>query len=329
MLKSSPFIKSNEFKNNGLKESSTNIETKKLMKPLIKIILLLCAICTGASCEYKITKDVPPLLDDKESDSTEWSYLEGEVLPQKTLPCFQGAYYRKAVSSTDYWIGIEGTVVLPQIQFDEDRKNPNKAKQYLDNPSIYIGGKMDGQETDIGLTWEVIRDENNNVSEERLAFRPFLRRTSHKSGQASLYTNAPAEKEFYWYPGDEVEMRIEVIEEGVLKFEIHGQGKSYETTFEAAGYGFDVKGEFKRVNAIDQVANEGKPAQATATVVSNSKWHGVNLIRQEKGETLTVPMHNGRFTSMLCPEEKFFKTEQNASDQQDGSEAITISGKGF
>lgn len=86
-------------------------------------------------------------------------------------PCFQGAYYRKAVSSKDVWLGIGGTVVLPEIIFDENRKNPAKPGQYLDNPSVYLGGNMGGQETDIGLTWEVVK-ENGVVSPGKKSFSP-------------------------------------------------------------------------------------------------------------------------------------------------------------
>ena len=130
------------------------------------------------------------------------TYFKDEIKPQASVACFAGAYYHKAVTSKDLWLGIGGTIKLPTATFDEDRKNPSKPGQYLDNPSIYLGGNMGGQETDIGLTWEVVKDEQGNISAERKAFRPFMRRTSHSSGQASNYSNAPAQKEYYWYPGE-------------------------------------------------------------------------------------------------------------------------------
>lgn len=52
-----------------------------------------------------------------------------------------------------------------------------------------------------------------------------------------------------------------------MKFIVEGAGKRFETDYECAGYKQGNIGEFKRVNAIDQVANEGKPAQATGTIV--------------------------------------------------------------
>ena len=74
-----------------------------------------------------------------ESDSGEKSknqdpvntFFDNERLPIEQS-CFQGAYYRKAVSGKDVWLGIGGTVVLPEIIFDENRKNPNKPGQYLE-----------------------------------------------------------------------------------------------------------------------------------------------------------------------------------------------------
>lgn len=249
-----------------------------------------------------------------------------EVLPAATSPCFAGAYYRKAMSSNDVWLGIEGTVTLPTVIFDPSRVNPAKPGQYLDNPSIYLGGTSGGQETDIGLTWEVIKDENGNVSADRKAFRPFLRRSGHTaSGQASLYANAPAQKEYYWYPGDVVTMSIQVAEKGKLKFVIEGEGKKYESVFDAAGYAPNTAAVYKRVNAIDQVANEGKPAQATKTRVSGAKWSSVYLLRSYMGQTVKAPMHKRRYTDMRCPAERHFVTDAIGDL---GGEAINIDGAG-
>ncbi|HMR18630.1 MAG TPA: hypothetical protein PKA53_04980 [Sphingobacterium sp.] len=279
------------------------------------------------ACGNKSTPPPPVFPDPKGPDGGE--YFENEVKPTLSKPCFQGAYYRKVVSSVDNWVGIKGEFTLPIIQFDEDRKNPNKPGQYLDNPSVYMGGNMDGQETDIGLTWEVIRHANGDISTERLAFRPFLRRTGHKSGQQSLYQNAPAEAGYYWYPGEKVFMSLEIVGDGLLKFVIQGAGKSYETTFECAGYTLNRKGEFKRVNAIDQVSNEGKPAQATKASVSNSKWLYTTLIRMEKGGKVDAPMHTGRYSPMACPLVKHFSLIQSDEEKKVGAETINISGAGY
>ncbi|MCS2951608.1 hypothetical protein NXX54_26070 [Bacteroides sp. BFG-638] len=41
-------------------------------------------------------------------------------------------------------------------------KNTKKPGQFLDNPSVYLGGNMGDQETDFGLAWEVIREKMVN-----------------------------------------------------------------------------------------------------------------------------------------------------------------------
>lgn len=255
------------------------------------------------------------------------NFFVDEVKPS-FQKCFDGAYYRKAVSSKDCWLGICGTVVLPAIEFDKNRKNPNKPGQFLDNPSVYLGGNMGGQETDIGLTWEVVK-ENGIVSQERKAFRPFMRRTKHISGQSADYSNAPAESKYYWYPGEEVTISLQIINDYHLKFIVEGEGKRFETDYDCAGYKKGNIGEFKRVNAIDQVANEGKPAQATQTLVKNSRWKNTYLYRFVDNEVLKVPMHGGRFTDMRCPDLMFFKIESSEEDSKYGAETISINGKGF
>ncbi|GGH13194.1 hypothetical protein FAZ19_08605 [Sphingobacterium alkalisoli] len=257
------------------------------------------------------------------------AHFPHEVRPVASKPCFEGAYYRKLVSSVDTWVGISGTVVLPQLSFDETRINPKNSAQYLDNPSIYLGGLMGGQETDIGLSWEVIRDKQGQVSKARMAFRPFLRRTGHQSGQQAVFLNAPAKEEFYWYPGEEVFMSLKTIAKGQVEFIVKGAGKQYKTTFACAGYALDTKGEFKRVNAIDQMGNEGKPVQVTKTKVSGGKWLGTDLLRMENGNILKVPFHSGRYTEMNCPTTAFFLVIVSDREKARGAEEITINGSGY
>lgn len=288
----------------------------------ISLYVLITFSLLSCSSKNKIGQ---PLSNEELVDKS-FVFLTNEIKPVKESPCFQGAYYRKAMSSKDSWIGIKGEVVLPKLNFDSDRMNPTKPKQFLDVSSIYLGGNMDGQETDIGLAWEIIRDEKGVVSQERMAFRPFLRRTDHKSGQKNVYINGPAVKEYYWYPGEKVIMSVEVINDGELLFRIEGAGKKYETIFECAGYTLNGIGDFKRVNAIDQMGNEGKAAQPTKTSVVDAKWNYTTLIRMEAGKRIEVPMHNGRFTSMVCPDSKFFNTKQSSEEQLIGAETISIIG---
>lgn len=255
------------------------------------------------------------------------TFFPGEVKPAANSACFPGAYYRKVVSSQDKWSGIGGKVVLPTIVFDEDRKNPNKTGQYLDNPSVYLGGTMGGQETDIGMTWEVVKDDNGNVSQARKAFRPFLRRTGYTpTGQASGYENAPAESRYYWYPGEEITISLQIVDNGKLHFTVEGAGKKFECDYTADGYRMNSIGVFKRVNAIDQVANEGKPAQNTKTRVEGSVWKETWLYRIYKSEIVKAPVHNGRFTDMRCPASAYFNITASDAELKVGAEHITIDG---
>ena len=254
--------------------------------------------------------------------------IVNEVLPLAEKPCFEGAYYRKLVSSHDYWRGIEGTVVLPRIEFDQQRVHTKKPGQYLDNPSIYLGGSMGNQETDIGMAWEVIKEDNGQVSKERKAFRPFLRRTGHESGQLAVFENAPANKAYYWYPGEEIKMSLVLVADKKVRFVVEGAGKKFEREFDCDGYLLKDVGEFKRVNAIDQVGNEGKPVQATKTKVVNAEWKSTNLYRLLDGKLTAVPFKRTRYTEMMCPADKYFEVNASKVQAAAGAESLTINGAG-
>lgn len=274
------------------------------------------------SCSNEATAPVQPVKKKSLEEQIQTGFID-EVLPAASSPCFQGAYYRKAMSSQDYWLGIKGEFVVPTLIDDPSRVNPAKPAQYLDNASIYLGGTSDGQETDIGFTWEVIKDDNGVVSADRRAFRPFLRRTAYKSEQAALYKNAPAEKRYYWYPGETVTMSVQVINPKKILFVVDGAGKHYEEEFDAAGYQPGFKAVFKRVNAIDQVSNEGKPVQPTRAKVLGGKWNKVVLFRKVDGQIHEVPMNTKRFTDMRCPNSANFSIAKIATDD---SEAVDIFG---
>ena len=145
----------------------------------------------------------------------------------------------------------------------------------------------------------------------------------------SDFTNAPAKKEYYWYPGDEITMYIQIVRDGVIRFVVDGEGKHYETEYECAGYTVGGSGEFKRVNAIDQVSNEGKPVQSTKTKVENSVWKESWILREYEGEVVRAPMHTGRYTDMRCPDAKYFNIVSSDEDKKKGAESIDINGAGY
>ena len=161
------------------------------------IFFLACLIIGGTACSHKYRTSSSKPIE---------TFFKNEVKPEKFIECFPGAYYRKVNSSKDVWLGVGGTVTLPQLSFDQTRKNAKKPGQFLDNPSVYLGGNMGDQETDFGLAWEVIREKDGKLSKERKAFRPFMRRSEHINGQEPNYAQAPPEDQYYWYPGEKVTM---------------------------------------------------------------------------------------------------------------------------
>lgn len=240
-----------------------------------------------------------------------------EVAPMPTIPCFAGAYYRKAVTSYDSWTGIAGFVKLGTPKFDEARLDATD-KQPLDNFSVYMGGNAGGKyEVDAGLTWEFSVDENGKKSERRNAFRPFWR--------TKTWNSAPDKKEFYFYPGETVQMAVLVSGIGKLRLIISdGKAKTFQTEFEAEGFAAGVPRQFKRVNAIDQRRNEGKPAQATKAEVTGAEWLQTILLRGEGASAKQIPMDAGRFTDMRCPNQQNIAV--TTTDALKGAEKIDILG---
>jgi hypothetical protein len=243
-----------------------------------------------------------------------------EVPPAKSLPCFPGAYYRKVVSSFDIWTGIVGTVKLGTPLVDMDRLG-GPEKRPLDNFSVYMGGNAGGQEVDAGLTWEFTRDDQGNKSKMRNAWRPFWR--------AGSWNSAPDSKQFYWYPGDVVKMAIVVAGPGRLRLVVADATpepkRVFSTEFDAKGFAPRKPRQFKRVNAIDQVGNEGHPIQPTKAMVVGSLWQETFLLRGAGETTERLPMTPERFTDMRCPAASISITADKDAIAH-GGEAIDIHG---
>lgn len=241
----------------------------------------------------------------------------GEVVPAAAIPCFPGAYYRKAVSSFDSWTGIAGLIKLGTPRVDENRLG-EQTRQPLDNFSVYMGGNAGGKtEVDAGLSWEFTTDENGKKSERRNAFRPFWR--------TKTWNAAPAEKQFYFYPGETVQMAVLVAGPNKLRLIISdGKSKTFQTEFDAEGFAPNIPRQFKRVNAIDQVANEGKPVQKTAAQITGAEWLSTVLLRGAGADAKQIPMDKTRFTDMRCANESHIVV--TTVDDKKGAEKIDIFG---
>jgi len=256
-----------------------------------------------------------------------------EVKPAEALPCFPGAYYRKAVSSVDHWQGIEAVVKLPNPVYDETRLKPTGRP--LDNASLYLGGRAGEQEIDCGVTWEVIKQPDGTTSKVGKAFRPFWRNNA--------WNSAPANPDYYYYPGDIIRMKVDNSQDGKLVMRIDLLARagtpeancaiptsteettaiqasasirpqqplstpilpadsltSFTTVFDAQAFRRDALKEFKRVNGLDQSGNEGKAVQPTNTHIDDAVWLEAWLLRDHK----RLPMTPDRYTDMRCPDAK-------------------------
>lgn len=242
---------------------------------------------------------------------------DGEVAPAASIPCFAGAYYRKAVSSFDVWTGIGGVVKLGTPTVDENRLGA-ETKQPLDNFSVYMGGNAGGKsEVDAGLSWEFTLDKGGKRSGRRNAFRPFWR--------TKTWNAAPDKPEFYFYPGETVQMAVLVTGVNKLRLIISdGKTKTFQTDFDAEGFTSGIPRQFKRVNAIDQVANEGKPAQKTTAQVVGAEWLSTVLLRGAGAQAKQVPLAPEKFTDMRCPNQNNIVV--TTSDKAKGAEKIDIFG---
>ncbi|MFH5881355.1 immunoglobulin-like domain-containing protein [Liberiplasma polymorphum] len=269
--------------------------------------------------------------------------ISGEVPKPSTPPCFPGAWYNKAVSSKDQWLGIETVLTIPEYNEWAGRYDADLGR-HLDNASIYLGGNA-GAETDVGLFWTLGCNNAFCLSpgSEKIAFRPFWR---YIHGGSNTFAHEDYRKpQYYYLPGDTIrmtvfspepnflQMEIQVIEATTIekyvalraswRIEDNMPSDFVSPKFPSNGHG-GTSAEFKRVNAIDQVNNEGKPAKYTETSVDNAIWHEVYLYREINGTIYKVPFNDSRRTTMLCPDPNAFTLDYDSVDASLGGEFVSI-----
>ena len=270
-------------------------------------------------------------------------YLEkipNEVSAPINYMCFAGAWYYKALSAKDMWLGMEAVVTLPKFDADEDRYDMIKEaidkdepiKRYKDTPSIYLGGSSD-YETDIGLGW--FRGFlDGDFTKTKIAYRPFYRYIYEEDGKEINKYIGPSirETEYYYFPGDTVKLSVFCVNDNMLRLKIElleetkveefvkirsrlNPNKPYiSPDFPAPGNGVRPS-EYKRVNAIDQYGNEGRPTQMTKAVVNKCTWEEVYLFREVDGVIVKVPYTESRYIKMLCPNPEAFKITNDGVKQ--------------
>lgn len=268
----------------------------------------------------------------------------GEVLPPENYPYFAGAWYYKVVSSKDHWIGMEATVTLPLFTGDETRRElidtPQGAfERYMDTPSVYLGGSSD-YETDIGFGFfrGLIGD---TISEEKITFRPFWRTIYLENGkERNDYLGTKLnETEYYYFPGDTVKinlvsetenyltLRIELLQETTIEKYVkirEANNRNQLLVVEniiAPGNGIRPT-EYKRVNAIDQYHNEGKPTQMTSAKVDECVWKDVYLYRLIDSTLYKVPFNEKRIKRIFSPNQSAFHVSL-----EEKTETVTIEPK--
>ena len=273
--------------------------------------------------------------------------IENEAKPEKVSD-FIGAIYHKVVSSKDDWLGIEATVTLPEFYGDESRVCDGKygvKTRFMDNPSVYLGseGKYI---TDCGLTLSPVRDPKNLSAiypDGHKAYRPFWRYQPGNNYANSSVTDYTS----YYYPGDVVRMSLYCPRENYLQLRIeliketeipeyaefrkaYKLGNDYNRVFlspefpsESIGSG---KAIFRRVNAIDQVNNEGKPTAKTNAKSLNTVWQEVYLYRNIGGKIYKIPMTPERCSVIDSPTgwKDAFVYSSGGFKKESGGENITL-----
>lgn len=308
--------------------------TGKVHLPLIDTVIYLKGVFTINKSRYEKEYQVVVIKDPQYNPENLWTNLPiyfdaipNEAYPEKQSE-FPGALYRKVQSSKDYWLGIEVTVTLPEFTGDEKRmdKNPSGSlgdMRYLDNGSVYLGGNA-SRESDVGLTWSVGASDATATAvdwSQSIAYRPFWRWIT--SDHKNLYANSKwQDTQFYYYPGDKVRMSVYSPEEGMLQLKIElleettipkyvqrrasfNLGENYEKVFvsakfESPGMG-KYKSSFKRVVAIDQVNNEGKPTCPTNASNIGAIYHECYLYRKVNGQMYKVPFIERRYSAICSP----------------------------
>ena len=293
------------------------------------------------SLEFRVI----PTMDSRSLDTSEFDEVEvydgvidDEINPPLPPECFLGAWYRKVFSSKDYWLGIEGKITLGEFIPDEERFNLDGNKRYMDNPSVYMGGKSE-TESDCGLGYNIMyptRDTSYKLGLDtpKLGYKPFWRYiykdatdiegNVNRREVNSWNVSDPRSFQYYYFPGDTIvmkvyspvpdylQLRIEVVEttknpKYVAIRKNYGLKDDkpqtfYSPIFYSKGHGIS-KAEFKRVNSIDQYGNEGYHAKLTDAQVTEAVWHEVYLYRRVNGKVVKVPFNAQRQASMICPNE--------------------------
>ena len=127
-----------------------------------------------------------------------------------------------------------------------------------------------------------------------------------------------------------MQLKIEVVSLSKLPYSIKlrqkGKLKNPETfispMFSSKGHGTDSIKTYKRVNAIDQVKNEGKTAVVSDTNILNALWHNCYLYYKHNDTIYKTPMNDDISVTMQCPQANAFIATQ--IEEKTGRQMISI-----
>lgn len=193
--------------------------------------------------------------------------------------------------------------------------------------------------------WRYITDEFEDVGTYDLENGRNYAATllSNHNGTKNVYAQYhPSFTEYYYLPGDTLtlslfspkpnfmQLRIEVVQVSKLPFSMNlrrryklKQPQSFlSPMFSSKGHGTNMPKSYKRVNAIDQVRNEGKEAIHTKTEILNAHWHSCYLYYQENEILYKTPFNDDLSVTMQCPNPKAFNV--TPIDSITGGQMISI-----
>jgi hypothetical protein len=129
-----------------------------------------------------------------------------------------------------------------------------------------------------------------------------------------------------------MQLQIEVLEVSTLPESVEMREKYgwkdpedfLSPIFTSPGHGTGMDAEFKRVNAIDQVSNEGGTAIFGDTLISGIIWHETYLYREIDGTLYRVPMSEDRRGVTNAPYDEYFDVDFEGLESSLGGERVTI-----
>lgn len=287
--------------------------------------------------------------------------IKNEKSKPEVPACFLGAWYHKVFSSKDQWLGIEGTITLPKVDIKRFSGNKNldtpsiymggEAKYESDVGLSFTKGLISNNHnnpyfSEGGIVfrpfWRYITDGETDEGGYDFTKKRYYNASNLTPNMetSNCYAHySPLFTEYYYLPGDKVKMqitypkkdymqlRIEVIKVSELESSINTREKyqwKNPKTFISPLFSspqIDLI-TFKRVNAIDQSSNEGKPTIMTNTTVLEANWESVYLYRNINDEIFKVPFNNERGSIMSCPDTQGFEITEIGL--KDGSSNINL-----